>query len=413
MSKGMKIFLKILYYVFTFGLGIIIAVVLPNIYSYEMMVTKIEDSLNKGEYSDAMRLIGGYYDEEYAYHQNFDDTSGVVIFRAATLGIEEDEDDEEESERYTLSYVYSVFLYNVKDKYLVNRKDNNMTKATIVDQYGAEQRLEILNYDSNGDGELDTINTLNNFSYIYFEIKESRVKEFSNLQLYDREGKLYKTIDINLSFNHLFYESLDDFKEEYNSLNASQEKLEQYYEEFIKVDDSYKMGHANDIQKEANKKSVIFVLIYFIWIYILGDLLVGKRYIIKFFKWIISKFRKTKNEEKEYNSSISTDYYCQLIYKLIVPEDCEVNVSINYHNENNQIEMILSKDNNYTFKQRIKAGTYVNAWLECPGYEAINLPKTLNVKGYKMLVDVELQKTDANEKNLNIDKLEDSNENQN
>ena len=54
--------------------------------------------------------------------------------------------------------------------------------------------------------------------------------------------------------------------------------------------------------------------------------------------------------------------------------------------------MVFSKDKNYTVVKRIHAGKYQNAWLECEGYEAINIPKILQVRGYKMLVEVTLQR---------------------
>ena len=91
--------------------------------------------------------------------------------------------------------------------------------------------------------------------------------------------------------------------------------------------------------------------------------------------------------------------------KLITPENCDINAVISYSNENNKLEFIFSKDNEYTVTQRVKAGEYVNAWLECPGYETINLPKTLNVRGYKMLVEVTLQEAeeDSVEKIVNME----------
>jgi hypothetical protein len=41
----------------------------------------------------------------------------------------------------------------------------------------------------------------------------------------------------------------------------------------------------------------------------------------------------------------------------------------------------------------------MNAWLEAPGYESENLPKSLAVRGFKMNVDVSLRKA-LNENNL-------------
>ena len=156
------------------------------------------------------------------------------------------------------------------------------------------------------------------------------------------------------------------------------------------------MGNHDAVYAQSNKKATMFVLFYFIWIYILGDFIVGKRYIIKFFVWLYRKIRKIEKPEADKNSVYGTDYYSNVTFNLKVPEGCDVNVSVTYHNETDEIELLFTKDNNYTVTKRVHAGTYVNACLECPGYETINLPKTLNVRGYKMTVDVILNKTEPN-----------------
>ena len=154
------------------------------------------------------------------------------------------------------------------------------------------------------------------------------------------------------------------------------------------------MGNYGNIQSKSTKKATIIILVYFIWIYILGDFLVGKHYIIRFFKWLIRKIRHKNTEEPIFENKqvYGKDYYCQLSFLLNVEDNCETNISIKYHNENDEIEMIFTKDNDYKIQRRVHAGEYVNAWLECPGYQAINLPKTLNVRGYKMKVEVTLER---------------------
>ncbi|MGM9968806.1 MAG: hypothetical protein ACI35S_00250 [Anaeroplasma sp.] len=390
MNKKTKLFLKIVYYVFTFGLGIVLVLVLPGIFFYENLALEMEKSLNEARYSDAMKLIGGYYDEEYVYQSDFIDGSGVVIFKAATLFVNEDED---ATQTYNIQESYAGFLYKSKNNYLVKRTDNNQTKIIVTDLDGNKVDIDILNYDSDGDEKFDTVSTLEEFSYVYFDLSIDKISSLNKIEFIDREGNKYQTIDnLGLDFNEQFFIELKPFIEEYNN-NSGSELLKDYHNEFISKKDSYKMGNYGDIQSQSNKKATIIVLVYFIWIYVLGDFLVGKRYILHFFKWMINKIRgKSEEPNKEIKNTYSNDYYCQLTFVLNVDNDCDINVSIKYHNENFEIEMILTKDNNYEIQKRVHAGKYVNAWLECPGYQALNLPKTLDVRGYKMKVEVTLER---------------------
>lgn len=388
MNKKVKVFLKVIYYIFTFGLGLLLAVALPGILFYEDLALEMENSLQEGRYSSAMNLIGGFFDEEYVYEEKFEDGGGIVGFRAATLF---ENKEETATQMYSIHRTYSFFLYNVKDKYKVEKSSDNFASVKVTDSSDRTYTIDVLNYDSDGDLVFDTVSTMIDFTYVYFEIPESKLESIKNLKIIDADGKTYKEISVNLDFTNLFFTSLDSFIAEYNR-NSGSSSLQELSEQFLKVDESFKMGDHGDIQTESTTRATWIVFGYFVWIYILGDLLVGKKYILKFFKWLVAKIKGQKPEETPKENYYGTDYYSKLTYKLEVPEDCDINISINYHNENYQIEMLFTKDNNYQVVQRVHAGTYVNAWLECPGYEALNLPKELVVRGYMVNVNVTINK---------------------
>ena len=392
MGKKAKVFLKAAYWIFTFGLGIVLALVMPGITFYEDLAVEMNNSLVEGRYADAMKLLGGYYDEEYVYNDEFSDEAGIVIFKAATL-LENTE--EGATQPYTIRSVYSIFLYNVKDKYLVTSNEDNKSHVLVTDKNDKTAKISVLNFDSDGDTIYDNVSTLVNFTYMYFEIADSDANTIKQIDLIDASGKLYQTIKVDLDFEDNFFIKLKPFITEYNK-NSGSNALQGFNDSFLASDDSYKMGNHDAVYAQSNKKATMFVLFYFIWIYILGDFIVGKRYIIKFFVWLYRKIRKIEKPEADKNSVYGTDYYSNVTFNLKVPEGCDVNVSVTYHNETDEIELLFTKDNNYTVTKRVHAGTYVNAWLECPGYETINLPKTLNVRGYKMTVDVILNKTEPN-----------------
>ena len=50
MSRGLKIFIKVVYYIFTFGLGIAIALILPGAMLYETLADDMNRHLVDGEY---------------------------------------------------------------------------------------------------------------------------------------------------------------------------------------------------------------------------------------------------------------------------------------------------------------------------------------------------------------------------
>ncbi len=402
MSKKKKMFLKVLYYFFTFSIGILVAVVLPNTLIYEYVAGAMQDNLDNRNFSTSMSLVGGYFDEDYSYQIDFDEKSGLVMFKSATLIENEDEG---ATQGYKMRLTYSGFLYGVED-YPIHIDGENKTCLNVLDGT-KEKKIELLNYDKDNDGKYDSINTLAQFTYVYFVIPMEEFESVNGLTFLDREGNVFKEVnDINLNFDDLFFSSLTNFVEEFNKNNGS-ERLITLENEFLSVDQSFKRCSFESLQNKAQKDSAIVVLIYFVWIYMLGDFLVGKRYILRFFKWVYYKIRRkpVAEEEKDTSSVYGTDYYCKFTMKLIVPENCDINAVITYSNENNKVEFIFTKDNEYTVVQRVKAGEYVNAWLECPGYETINLPKTLNVRGYKMLVEVTLQEAeeDSVEKKVNME----------
>ncbi len=389
MKSGTKIFLKIIYYGFTFGIGILLAFVLPGLKYYEKLAYEMEYRLNNEKYSEAMCLIGGYYDENIAYQEAFDDESGIVLFRAATL-IDSPTDSKQQ---YHMHEAYAGFLYCVDDKYLVDRLEDNETVLKVTDADDNIFDIELLNEDTNEDEIYDTITTLKNGgSYVYFEIPKEVTNTISKLEFYDREKKLFKEITVSLNFNHDFYETVKEFIEVYN-INSGDSKLNELNDEILK---KYVIGSYGDIKSQAETDATIFVLVYFIWIYILGDLLVGRRWIIKFFKWIYRKIRKKKDEptEEEKDNIYGSDYFTQLVVKVNAPIECISPITISYSNEAYQFSIVLSHDEGYEGKARVHAGSYMNARLECDGYKAIDLPSVLNVRGFKMEIEVNLEKID-------------------
>ena len=80
MKKG-SLFAKIVYYLFTFSLGIMLAIFLPFIYMYDgEALNIIQDALEIENYTQAMSKVGGYYNTETVLNEKFTSGGGIVLF---------------------------------------------------------------------------------------------------------------------------------------------------------------------------------------------------------------------------------------------------------------------------------------------------------------------------------------------
>ncbi len=391
---------------------------------YNQLAVTMEVSLNTGDYDKAMSLIGGYYDDRQVLEKKFEDGSGVVIYSAAIEALNE------KDKVYEMKPSYAGFLFNTQKKYNVKAPDGNKTRLVVEDKLGNKQvTIELLNYDSDGDEKYDTVTTLENYSYVYFEIPRGIIDNISEIIFIDREDKLYRSVsDLSLSYSEPFFSDVDKFVKAYNS-NTPKDELETIGKEFEAINEAYKMNNPKPIYNKAVMDATIFVLLYFVWIYILGDFLVGRRFIWHGMVWCYKKIKLKVDQHKakkagekpepEYdpNKAVVATVNTLLRFELNVPKDYNGNVTINYHSENREINLLFTKDNGYKQSMAVPSGTYVNAWLECAGYETINLPKTLEVKGYKMTVNVTLKKSDKklenDEKQIIDNKTEAKDENRN
>lgn len=391
MSRRLKIFIKIAYYVLTFGLGILLAVILPGALLYETLVEDMNYSLLSGDYEKSMSYIGGYYDSELSYSSEFEDGSKIIIYKAMTVDIDKTPN--------KASLSYSGFLYNIKDKYKDKYLEyGNRTCLMVNDGLDDEKKISLLNYDSNNDGVFDSINTLVNYSYVYFEIKLGSVEEIKSLTFYDCEFNKFKEINLSLKFDDLFFTSLDSFVTEFNQNNSSSELIT-LENAFLSQKDSYKKGSYGDVYGKVNMRAATVVVIYFIAIYIIADFLVGQHFIIRFIGWIINKFRKKgKNKESQIiEPEIGADYYSQVTFKVEVEDTVSSNISITYTNEKDEINVLLTKASNYEVTKRVHAGTYTNFRFESSELEAVDAPKNLEVRGFKVNILIHTKKKGNNE----------------
>jgi len=392
MGKIGKLVLKILYFVVTFGFGIFLALTLPSYFQYyDAPLGNIKENLESSNYDEAMSVVGGYYNADCIFNEQFSDKSGIVLFEATTL---ETIDDKEAT---ILNKTYAGFIYGLSS-YETVKNANNQTKIVLYDLSSNEYDVNILDFDSDDDGTKDSISTLVDKNFIYLDFPLKTYGSISKLEFIDRDGNIFKTINLNLDYSGAFFTDVDEFLTEYNT-NPTSDRFSALDEEFRSKSSSYKMSSTQEYRDEAIKKSTIAVVIYFALIYMFYDLAIGRRYIIKGFKWILEKVFKVKPKQKNYN--FGYDYMSKVTISLDLTECENFNkpVLVKYSKQDYTVEFNLLFENNYQLTKSIKAGLYLNPWIELDkDYYALDLPENLVVDGYKKDFVIKIKKSERNDR---------------
>lgn len=393
-----SIFPKIIYYLFTFALGLLLAFTLPYYFMYyDVPLDDMEQYLADKQYDKAMELVGGYFNREPVFQKDFDNGGGIVLFEAVTPVYNSGKEDDKTQDEAKLHKVYGGFIYGVKDSYNAAGEDNNQTKLVVTDLNGQKHTVQLLDLDMDGNNVKENVGSLSKNGFIYLDLDQDTLVSVAKLEFYDAGGAVFRQAELNLKYDEAFFTDINDFFEEYNRDYAS-DKLKDLDKAFREKNENYAISSYGDTQKKADKKAAVIVVVYFVVIYIIADFLVGRHYIIKFFKWIYSKTPRGKAKalkRSENKEAFGHDYYSQVTVALDVSEleSFSESVQVRYTNSDVEIAFELLKENNYTATERVKAGTYVNAWIDLNrDYAPVDMPENLVVEGYKMSVTIKITK---------------------
>ena len=398
--KKAKLFAKIVYYLFTISMGILLALFLPFYYFYSgESLNSMQQSLESGNYWEAMVLVGGYFNKQPVFQQDLPDGGGIVLFEAATLTEGQNAEGEEVADGQ-MHKSYAGFVYGLKDIYEVDGNDS-LAKVVVTDVNGNAHNVAVLNQDTDGDGKADRINTLTSNGFFYIDLDIDTVQSVAKITVVDKNGNTFAEIpstgELNLTFQQAFFADVNDFLVEYNR-DYQSDKCEQLDREFRAKSENYvKSSYSVAPKGSADKKAAVVVVLYFVGIYVIGDFLVGNRYILKFFRWLLVKVFKVKFKEKPVKNkeAFGHDYYCQVTFVLdpSAVEGFSDSVQIRYSNNDGEISFLLLKEENYTTTVRVKAGTYVNLWIDLDRqYATQNLPETLVVEGFRKALKIKIIK---------------------
>lgn len=401
MNKGARIFTAVVYYIFAFSLGILLALFLPFYFLYSSeSLNNMQEALESGRPADAISLVGGYYNKQPVYEQQLEGGGAIVLFEAATLNVIQRELANGETTEVTKMHkAYAGFLYGVGGLYNVSKLEDNKTILEVTDTNGNVHDVKLLNEDTNGDGVLDSISIVKSNGFVYLDLAQEDIGSIGNLKFVDCDGNVFAEISLNednLTFDEQFFSDVDEFINEYNKEYQTDEEKKQQTELCTELDKQF-LAKSSDYSKSsygvvakssADRKAAVVVVLYFIGIYIVGDLLVGKRRIIKLVKWILVKVFKVKfaERQKPADNVFGSDYFCQVTFVLDVSAvaDFDGSVQVSYSNNNGEAVFLLMKEQGYSATQRVKAGTYVNMNVQVNNnYKVTNLPMKLVAEGFR------------------------------
>lgn len=386
-----KIFPAILYFVFTFLIGIFLAVILPASYLLSELPNCLADSLYSGDYLDAIALIGGYYDSEVAFEGSVADGK-LVVYKTVTLfSVTKKNSDGEDVEVSNLRKSYVGFLFGVKDSYKTYKETDNQTKLLLTVN-GSEVIHTILDSDLNDDEVNDYIAFYESKGVIPLELPFSDYPSIEAMSFIDCDGKEAFRIDFAtpLDFSDSFFSDAEDVITAFNAEEAD-EVLFSKENAFLSLSSSYGKSSYEKAEKLAEKKSTKTIIAYFVIVYLIADLLFTQ-FTIKFVKFLLFDVFKIKRKEtamKVHNENFGNDYFCAVTLKLEVDEDASFNqdVTVRYGEGTSAIVFDLTKPDGYEKCLRVKAGTYGNLSVDIKeGFTVDELPETLIADGYKKMI---------------------------
>lgn len=423
--KGSKVFSIVIYYLFTFTIGILLAWGLPKYYGdFQVRGDYLQQTVAEGNFDLAMACASNIYNKNRVLDVQFPQGGGLVLYQSILQYNDvsgASDGNAAEGPKLLDKQLYKAivgFMYGVDDGYRVFSVQNNQTKLIVDTDSGAKQ-IELLDYDTNDDGINDGISTYTQHRLIIVEIPLNGISQINGLTFTDYQGATFYSTDAAISCQSDFFDIYSDINE-YNDFvrlytetsdrderKAANDALVTMFGEYQNkttanpdyvfisnenkntVPEYVEMNSA--VIKASNRKAVPIIIIYFVCVYIIGDFLLGTHYIIKFFRWLLFDVFKIKRKNKppkvNRDEVFGHDYYSQVTLSLDTSDVPEFNgsVEIKYTNSDSEVKFTLLKAENYTATQRIKAGVYVNPFIDIDrNYAPVDLPDNFQVEGYRL-----------------------------
>ena len=405
-GKGGKTALKVLYFVILFAVGAVLAVSLPNLLLYRYGVDGIRDQLASGTYSASVLPLSGYFNNVPAVRESLGEGKGFVVFEGAFVGYRTDE--AEGTQTPELRKAYAVYLYGVGSEYNTAAKDNNLTMVRVTTAAGEVIEYPVLDYDLDGNGTVDANATMQEKGFLCVQLDSVNFGSVSQIAYYDKDGNLFHSFPTALTYESAFFTDVQSFIDVYDA-GMTEEQFTKADTEFRAKSEHYLMGSVDEHRKKAVTVSFILIIAYFALVYIVYDLTLGQRRLIRLGRLILEKvFRVdfSKYDEKKRLKEMGAealvygkDYYCKVTLTLdleAVP-DFRESAAVRYtgssseDGESGDVEFLFNPTDGYSCTRRIHAGVYRNPWIEMDrAYAAEDLPDNLVAEGYTMEIKIKI-----------------------
>ena len=397
MNKGWKIFFKILYIVITFGVTVFLILVYPNAREDELRFIYLSEYIENKEFDKAVDMLSYIYNKEEVYNEKVTTNSGLVLYEGISRYEKTNED---ETKSYIINEAYICIIYDLEKLQFYGNENKTVVKVN-------NQEIKIVTHDFDGDGTDDSVPSLINNHYISFTIDKTVFETVDTIELLDKDGlTVFKLENLSYDFKTEFFTAIETFVSAWNTAYADEELskeedviLTSEGKKILEVNSNYQIidtyGTNNiTISNEVTKDSILFVLGFLIWVCILGDCLVGKRYIFGFIKRIFFKIKDKVKPKTAQEEALSANFFSLVTFEAKICEGFEKDVIVAYEclsNKQYNFKVIINKTNDYIIKQRVRGGKYKLSSVECPGYDVLNLPEEIEVKGYTMLIKLNIQ----------------------
>ena len=401
-----KTVLKALYFILTFLLGGLLAVMLPNWLLYENVANGVAENLAEEKYSGSILPLSGYFDVRPAFRETFGEGKGLVLFPSAFA---RETADESGGTKQTIFLSYTGYIYGVKDDYRTASKENNRTLVVATDVNGKTTDYPILNYDLDSDGNSDSNATIQEKGFLCLEFDRETFGSLSKIDFYDCDGNLFRSFAMSLIYGETFFEDAASFAEEYNAGTMDEARFVQADADFRAKSENYLIGSVDEYRPRSVTVSCVLVVCYFLLVYLIYAFTLGKRFVLRGIKWLIGKifhvdFGKKEREKAERETEellLGQDYFCKVTVSLDLEEvpGFRESVCVRYSDpELGDVEFQLLPAEGYTATERVHAGVYRNAWIDMDrSYEAEDLPDRLAVEGFQMELKIKIRERAGNQ----------------
>lgn len=177
---------------------------------------------------------------------------------------------------------------------------------------------------------------------------------------------------------------------DYEGKNSKGETQETYWLKTFKSykEQGYNVSNPSDRIGNVTGKTILQMVLYFVIMMIIGDFLVGKHYIVYFIGKLFGKKGAKRDKDEQ---QIDNKYEVNVDFEINVPAGYDKDVYIKYQkDEENVIEVTLTKALEYKFTARYQNGQYNLVSVEAEGLHVMKPQKTITVRGFRYKLEINL-----------------------